>query len=109
MLFVLVGGLLLLFGLTGRYLFNPRRPSWLVLAVIVVAWGIRTWLRSRRAQYSGEQAIMKIGGTSLALAGAIMIALAWVPFQWAGWLLMAAGVVFVIRGLLSSVIAVRSA
>ena len=108
MLFVLAGGLLVLFGLTGRF-FLPRRGSWLVLAGILVLWGLRTWRKARAAYAPGERAVMKIGGASLVLSGFIMLALVWVPFQWAGWMLMAAGAVFVVRGLVASVIAVRSA
>jgi len=108
-LFILAGALLLLFGLTGRYLFDPRRPSWLVLAVVLILWGLRTWRKSAASNRSGDRTILKVGGGSLVLTGLIMLALAWAPFRWAGWLLVAAGGVFVLRGLVSSVIAVRSA
>ena len=45
--FILVGGLLVLFALTGRYLFNPRQPAWLVLSAVMILWGLRAWRRSR--------------------------------------------------------------
>ena len=51
---------------------------------------------------------MRIGGGSLALAGLIMLALAWAPFRWAGLLLAAAGGIFVLRGLVTAVIMARS-
>ena len=108
MLFILAGGLLVIFGLTGRF-FLPRGTSWLFLAGVLVLWGLRTWRKARAAFTPGERAVMKIGGASLVLSGLIMMGLVWAPFGWAGWLLMAAGSVFVLRGLVSSVIAVRSA
>ena len=46
---------------------------------------------------------------SLALAGLILLSLAWAPFRWAGWLLLAAGAVFVLRGLASAAILARAA
>lgn len=107
-LFVLVGGMLVLFGLTGRF-FLPRRTSWLVLAAVLILWGLRTWRKGRAGLGSGERAVFRIGGASLAIVGAIMVAIVWAPFGWAGWLLTAAGGVFVLRGLVASVIAVRSA
>ena len=48
---MLVGGLLALFALTGRYLFNPRRPSWIVLSVVVILWGLGTWRRARLSRW----------------------------------------------------------
>ncbi len=47
MIFMLAGGLLLWVALTSRYLFDARRPSWLVLAVILALWGARGWRRAR--------------------------------------------------------------
>jgi hypothetical protein len=107
-LFILAGGMLALFGLTGRF-FLPRRTSWLVLAVVLILWGLRTWTKARTSLRPGERAILRIGGASLAMSGLIMLALVWAPLGWAGWLLTAAGGVFVLRGLVASVIAVRSA
>jgi len=107
--FMLAGALLALFALTSRYLFNPRRPGWIGLSVLLIVWGLVTW---RRAQLSGvpaERLVAKIGGGSLALGGLIMLSLAWAPFRWAGWLLLATGGVFVLRGLVSAAIMARSA
>jgi hypothetical protein len=102
MLFVLVGALLLWIGLSGRYLFDPRRPAWLVVTAILVLWGIRTSWRARRAAVRVDRAAMRIDGISLILAGLIMLSLAWAPFLWAGLLLAAAGTVFVLRGLVTA-------
>lgn len=107
--FMLVGALLALFALTGRYLFNPRRPSWIVLSVVVILWGLGTWRRAHLSRVAAERLVTKIGGSSLVVAGLIMLSLAWAPFRWAGWLLLATGSIFVLRGLVSAAIMARSA
>lgn len=107
--FMLVGALLVLFALTGRYLFNPRRPAWIALSVVLVLWGLGTWARARHDRLAAERLVTKIGGGSLVAAGLIMLSLAWAPFRYAGWLLLATGGVFVLRGLVSAAIMARSA
>jgi hypothetical protein len=107
--FILVGGLLVLFALTGRYLFNPRQPAWLVLSAVMILWGLSAWRRSRLSVLRADRLVGKIGGGSLALAGLILLSLAWAPFRWAGWLLLAAGAIFVLRGLASAAILARAA
>ena len=106
--FMLVGALLVLFALTGRYLFNPRRPSWIALSVVLVVWGLGTWRRARLSRVAADRLVTRIGGGSLAVAGLIILSLAWAPFRWAGWLLLATGGIFVLRGLVSAAIMVRS-
>jgi len=107
--FMLVGALLALFALTGRYLFNPRRPGWIALSVVLIVWGLGTWRRAQLSRVPVDRLVTKIGGGSLALGGLIMLSLAWAPFRWAGWLLLATGGVFVLRGLVSAAIMARSA
>ena len=102
LIFLLVGALLLWVALTGRYFFNPRQTGWLVLAVVLVLWGLRTWRRARLVAAPRIRTAMKIGGGSLVLVGLIMLSLAWAPFRWAGWLLAAAGGVFVLRGIVTA-------
>ena len=106
--FMLVGALLVLFALTGRYLFNPRRPGWIVLSLVLIVWGLGTWRRAHVSPGAADRLVTKIGGGSLALGGLIMLSLAWAPFRWAGWLLLATGAVFVLRGLVSAAIMARS-
>jgi hypothetical protein len=106
--FMLVGALLVLFALTGPYLFNPRRPGWIGLSLVLVLWGFGTWRRAHLSRIAAERLVTKIGGASLALAGLIMLSLSWAPFRWAGWLLLATGGVFVLRGLVSAAIMARS-
>jgi uncharacterized iron-regulated membrane protein len=103
-IFILAGTLLLFVGLTGRYLFDARRPSWLVLAAILIFWGLRSWRRARLVAVRGLRLAARLGGVSLMLVGAIMLSLAWVRFGWVGPLLAVAGAVFVLRGLLTAAI-----
>jgi hypothetical protein len=107
--FILAGALLALFALTRPYLLNARRPGWIALSAVLILWGIETWRRARRSVGDADRLVSKIAGGSLALAGLIMISLAWVPFEWAGWMLLATGSIFVLRGLISAAIMARSA
>jgi hypothetical protein len=104
MVFVVIGAMLLWVALAGRYFFDPRQPSWLILAGVLVVWGIYTWLRARKVGAPRTRLAMRIGGGSVALVGSIMASLAWAPFAVAGLLLGVAGGVFVLRGLLSAAI-----
>lgn len=104
MLFVVVGGLLLWVALAGRYFFDPRTPSWLILSAVLIVWGIFTWLKSRKVAAPRSRLAMRIGGGSVTLVGLIMASLAWAPFAWGTLLLGAAGGIFVLRGLASAAI-----
>ncbi len=111
MVFLLVGALLVWAGLFGGqhlYFFNPRQPSWLILTGVLMLWGLRTWRKAPRVPAGGERAAMRIGGGSIALAGFILLGLAWSSFRSAGFLLAAAGGIFVLRGLATAVIMARS-
>ena len=103
-IFVVIGALLLWVALAGRFFFDARQPSWLILAGVVIAWGIYTWRRARRIAPPRTRLAMKVGGGSVALVGLIMASLAWAPFAWAGALLGTAGGIFVVRGLVSAAI-----
>ena len=69
MIFVVIGALLLWVALAGRYFFDPRQPSWLILAGVLIVWGIYTWLRARRVTPPRTRLAMRIGGGSVALVG----------------------------------------
>ena len=104
MVFIVFGALLLWVSLSGRYFFDARQPSWLILAGVLVIWGLYTWRRAHRVGPPRTRLAMKIGGGSVTLVGLIMASLAWAPFAWGGLLLGAAGGVFVLRGLVSAAI-----
>jgi hypothetical protein len=104
MIFMLAGALLLFVGFSGRYLFDARRPSWLVLAAILIFWGLRAWRRARLIAVRNLRWATRLGGASLILVGAIMLSLAWVRLGWVGPLLAIAGAVFIARGLVTAAI-----
>ena len=104
MIFILAGALLLWIALTGRYIFDARRPSWLLLAVILILWGLRAWRRSRLVAVRSARLAARMGGASLVLVGLILLSLAWMPLGWVGLLLAIAGALFVVRGLVTAAI-----
>lgn len=106
MIFMLAGALLLWIAVTGRYLFDARRPSWLLLAVILIVWGLRAWRRARLIAVRSARLAARMGAGSLVLVGLIMVSLAWMPLGWVGLLLAIAGGVFVVRGLVTAAILV---
>jgi hypothetical protein len=105
-IFMLAGALLIFVGLTGRYMagFNARGPAWLLLAVILIFWGVRGWRHSRLVAVRNLRVAAQFGGASLILVGAIMLSLAWVQLGMVGPLLAAAGAVLVVRGLVTAAI-----
>jgi hypothetical protein len=104
MLFIVIGALLLWVSRAGRFFVDPRQPSWLILAVVLIVWGIYTWRRARKVAAPRSRLAMRIGGSSVSLVGLIMASLAWAPFGWAGLMVGTAGAVFILRGLASAAI-----
>ena len=105
LLFVLLGALLIWVAATGRYFFNRRAPAWIGLGAFLVYWGLRAWWRAGRG-VSGREATVR--GGSLALVGAMMLGIAWLPFRWSPLLLGAAGGILAVRGLVSTALVVRA-
>src|SRR5690349_13044155 len=89
--FVLVGALLLWVALAGRYFFNPRQPSWLILSAVMILWGLRTARKARGTRERRWRAAAQVGGGSLVLVGILLLSLAWAPLRIAEFLLAAAG------------------
>jgi hypothetical protein len=109
LVFTLAGAVLLFVGLTGRYLFDARSPSWLVLAAVLFFWGLRSWRRSRLVAVPRLRFAERLSGASLMFVGAIMLSLGWMKFALVGPLLALAGAVFVARGLLVAMIIATAA
>lgn len=107
LVFVLLGMLLVWMTVTGRYSFNRRAPAWIALGAFLVYWGLRAWWRRGRRAQRGEAAAAAVRGASLALVGAMMLGIACVPLRWTAPLLGAAGVILMVRGLLSTVLFAR--
>jgi hypothetical protein len=102
MIFVLLGGVLVWVGLNRAFLFDPRKPAWLLLGAVLMFWGARTWVKTIRAARSSDRTAVRIGAASLVLVGLMMLGLNFVPFRLAGFALAATGGVLVLRGLLSA-------
>jgi len=107
LIFVLLGGLLIWLGVAGpahgRTVDRHGAP-WLVLSVALIVWGLRAlyspgrwWLRWQNWTR----------GLSLALLGALMLAISRVPFLWVGPMLAAGGGLLVLRGALASYLLFR--
>lgn len=103
--FVLLGALLVFIALSQRF-FPPRHSvAWIGLGVILIYWGLRIWIRSARTRPRWPSGVR---AGSLALVGAIVVGIAFLPFPFAAPLLAAAGGVLVLRGLVSAVAFARS-
>ena len=106
LMFVLLGGLLIWLGLSGQIFFDRRKPSWLILSVAIILWGVRA-LYYRRAQ-SGTGVVERwTRGVSLTLLGLIMLAMSRVPFTWLGPLVALGGLVLGTRGLVNLAVILR--
>lgn len=97
--FVLLGALLLVLALSGRYVPDRHSPGWLVLAGVIILWGMRAWWRASSRTTSWQA---KLGGGSLIFVGGLMLAIAWAPFDWVQPLVIATGAVLILRGLAGS-------
>src|SRR5260370_3360658 len=75
MIFVLLGGLLVWVGLSSRFMFNPRKPAWLGLGVVLVYWGARAWMKTKRVARTAERTALRVGGASLPGVGLLMLSL----------------------------------
>jgi hypothetical protein len=101
--FVLLGGLLVLIAVTGRYLFNPRSLAWLLLAGLLVFYGLVT-IRWR----TGDRLMAWIRGGSLILVGLVMLGLSHVTMEWVTPLLLLAGGGLAARGIIVSALVLQS-
>ena len=108
LIFVLLGGLLVWLGLANRIFVDPRRPAWLVLAAVLIIWGVRAWMKASLIAVRGLRAVARIRGASLALVGVLMISLVWLDFRWAGVALAVAGAILIARGLADALLALRA-
>ncbi len=105
LIFVLLGALLIWVAATGRYFFNRRAPAWIALGAFLVYWGLRARWRSGRGVWRRESVVR---GSSLALVGAMMLGISWLPFHWSALLLGAAGGILAVRGLVSAALVARA-
>ena len=103
-IFVLLGGLVVWLGLSAHILFDRRKPGWLALSIAVILWGLRALYKPVQWWSRTEQWTR---GLSLTLLGALMLAIARVPFPFVGPLVALAGVLLAIRGLIGATLIFR--
>src|SRR6516164_5239627 len=87
LIFVLLGGLV----------------AWLALRVLIL-WGLRVLYKPGQWRAHGESWTR---GLSLALLGALMLAITRVPFAWVEPMLAAGGAILVARGIVASTLLLR--
>ena len=103
-IFVLLGVLVVWLALNGRILLERHRPSWLILSVALILWGLRALYGPNKWWARWENWTR---GLSLTLLGVVMLAISRVPFPWVGPLLAAAGVLMGLRGILGAALVFR--
>ena len=107
LIFVLLGGLLVWVGLRGPVygrIVDRHSISWLILGVALTLWGFRALYKPGQWWKRWENWTR---GLSLVLLGALMLAIIRVPFSWVEPMLMAAGGVLVLRGIVASALIFR--
>lgn len=108
LIFVMLGGLLIWLGLRGPLsgrIVDRHSVSWLILSVALILWGLRALYKPGQWWRRWENWTR---GLSLVLLGVLMLVMIRVPFSWVEPLLMAAGAVLVIRGIVASTLLFRA-
>jgi hypothetical protein len=103
-IFVLLGFLVVWLAFTGRILVERRNVSWLILGVALILWGLRALYGSNKWWARWENWTR---GLSLTLLGVVMLAISRVPFPWVGPLLITAGVLMSLRGIIGAALVFR--
>ena len=106
---LVLGLLIAIMAASGRFNLPISLDLWLVLGAVLVVWGIRAWLRGRRFARPLGRAMQWVRGASLFLAGALMIAMAWMPFGRAGLMLTLVGAILALRVAVGAALAARRA
>jgi hypothetical protein len=106
MLLLLLGALLVLLAATGLYSIPAGSPAWLALGAFLIYWGLRAWARRTEPGDTAGQRAVRSG--SLVVIGVVMLVAAWMPFGHTRPLLLAAGAVLALRGILGAALAARA-
>jgi EamA domain-containing membrane protein RarD len=107
LIFILLGVLLIWLGLLGPIhgrTVDRHSGAWIVLSVALILWGLRALLNQNQWWARWQNWTR---GLSLALLGALMLAIKWVPFVWVGPMLAAGGAILVMRGIVGSALIFR--
>ena len=104
LIFVMLGGIVVWLGLTGRIYVDRHKPLWYILSVALILWGLRALYGAKKWWARWENWTR---GLSLVLLGALMLAIPRVPFAWVGPMLASLGVVLALRGIIGSALVFR--
>jgi hypothetical protein len=103
-IFLMLGLLVVWLGASGRIYFDRRGVPVLILSVALIGWGLMAlarpvghWVRWEKWNRTA----------SLVLLGFVLLAITRVPFLWVPKLLIAMGLILVVRGLLGSLLIFR--
>lgn len=101
LIFVLLGALIGWVAVSGRLFFDRRSGAWIAVSAAMILWGLRALYRPGQ-WWAKWQNLTR--GLSLVLVGAILLAIARVPFGWVAPLLGAAAALLILRGILSTIL-----
>jgi hypothetical protein len=105
---LIFGLLLVLLALSGRFVVPRQLALWITLGALMIIWGLRTWVRRGNVSQPAIRAMQWVRSVSLVLAGAVMIAMIWMPFESARSMLAVVGGLLTVRGLACSALIARS-
>ncbi len=105
LVFVLLGLFLIRVAAMGLFFWNRKSELWIVLGALTFVIGVRAWLRAGKYVTRWEH---RVRSASLTLLGICMLTMTLAPFSWIALLLGAAGVVLVLRGIITAVLVART-
>jgi hypothetical protein len=105
LVFVLLGLLLIRVAAMGLFLGDRKSEMWVALGALLFVLGVRAWLRAGRYATRWEH---RARGAALALLGVCMLAITVAPFGWVAALLVTAGGVLALRGVVMAVLVLRT-
>ena len=106
MIFILLGALVAWLAVRGRISVDRHSIFWLLLSVALILWGVRALYKPGQWWARWENWTR---GLSLLLLGILMLAITRVPFAWVEPMLVAGGIVLVLRGIVASELLFRRA
>jgi hypothetical protein len=101
LVFVLLGVLVAYLGVAGLIRFDRHSVVWLVISVALIAWGLMALAKPALGRAKWQK--WNRGG-SLMLLGGVLLAISRVPFLWVTKLLVVAGLVLLVRGVVGSIL-----
>jgi hypothetical protein len=104
LIFVLLGALVAWLALRERIFVDRHGKMWLILSIVLILWGLRVLYKPGQWWSPWENWTR---GLSLVFLGVLMLAMTRVPFAWITPMLVAAGVVLMLRGIVASALLFR--